>query len=50
MNACGEMKIKRLILMGSGEEFGPVTGPFDDYTIAAPPSQEVRDVQRVQKI
>jgi nucleoside-diphosphate-sugar epimerase len=38
MIACGEMKVKRLILMGSGEEFGPVTGPFDDYTIADPPS------------
>lgn len=38
MIACDEMKVKRLILMGSGEEFGPVTGPFDDYTIADPPS------------
>jgi UDP-glucose 4-epimerase len=38
MAACGEMGVKRLILMGSGEEFGPVTGPFDEYTIADPPS------------
>jgi nucleoside-diphosphate-sugar epimerase len=38
MVACDEMKVKRLILMGSGEEFGPVTGPFDEYTIADPPS------------
>jgi nucleoside-diphosphate-sugar epimerase len=38
MIACSEMSVKRLILMGSGEEFGPVTGPFDDYTIADPPS------------
>jgi len=38
MTACAEMKVKRLALMGSGEEFGPVTGPFDDYTIADPPS------------
>ena len=38
MVACGEMNVKRLILMGSGEEFGPVTGPFDEYTIADPPS------------
>jgi UDP-glucose 4-epimerase len=38
MVACDEMKAKRLILMGSGEEFGPVTGPFDEYTIADPPS------------
>jgi UDP-glucose 4-epimerase len=38
MIACGEMSVKRLILMGSGEEFGPVTGPFDDSTIADPPS------------
>jgi UDP-glucose 4-epimerase len=36
--ACGEMNVQRLILMGSGEEFGPVTGPFDDHTIADPPS------------
>jgi nucleoside-diphosphate-sugar epimerase len=38
MTACAEMGVKRLILMGSGEEFGPVTGPFDEYTIADPPS------------
>jgi nucleoside-diphosphate-sugar epimerase len=38
MVACDEMKVKRIILMGSGEEFGPVTGPFDEYTIADPPS------------
>jgi nucleoside-diphosphate-sugar epimerase len=38
MAACGEMNIQRLILMGTGEEFGPVTGPFDDHTIADPPS------------
>jgi UDP-glucose 4-epimerase len=38
MVACDRMKVQRLILMGSGEEFGPVTGPFDDYTIADPPS------------
>jgi nucleoside-diphosphate-sugar epimerase len=38
MNACGDLNVKRLILMGSGEEFGPVTGPFDDCTIADPPS------------
>jgi len=38
MVACDEMKVKRLVLMGSGEEFGPVTGPFDEYTIADPPS------------
>jgi len=36
--ACGEMNVQRLILMGSGEEFGPVTGPFHDHTIADPPS------------
>jgi nucleoside-diphosphate-sugar epimerase len=38
MIACAEMQVKRVVLMGSGEEFGPVTGPFDDYTIADPPS------------
>lgn len=38
MTACGEMNVQRLILMGTGEEFGPVTGPFDDHTIADPPS------------
>ena len=38
MVACGEMKVKRLVLMGTGEEFGPTTGPFDEYTIADPPS------------
>jgi UDP-glucose 4-epimerase len=38
MVACGEMNVRRLILMGTGEEFGPVTGPFDDHTIADPPS------------
>ena len=38
MIASGEMGVRRLILMGSGEEFGPVTGPFDEYTIADPPS------------
>jgi nucleoside-diphosphate-sugar epimerase len=38
MTACGEMNLQRLILMGTGEEFGPVTGPFDDHTIADPPS------------
>lgn len=38
MMACAEMKIRRLILMGSGEEFGPNSGPFDDDTIADPAS------------
>jgi UDP-glucose 4-epimerase len=38
MDACLEMKVKRLILMGSGEEFGPVTGRFDDRSNADPPS------------
>lgn len=38
MSAWGELNAKRLILMGTGEEFGPVTGPFDDHTIADPPS------------
>jgi UDP-glucose 4-epimerase len=38
MFACRELKVKRLILLGSGEEFGPVTGPFDDFTIPDPPS------------
>jgi UDP-glucose 4-epimerase len=36
--ACMEMKLKRLILMGSGEEFGLVTGRFDDHSNANPPS------------
>ena len=38
MMACAEMKIRRLILMGSGEEFGPGSGPFDDDTVADPAS------------
>jgi UDP-glucose 4-epimerase len=38
MMACAEMKIGRLILMGSGEEFGPNSGQFDDDTIADPAS------------
>jgi UDP-glucose 4-epimerase len=38
MMACNEMKLKRLILMGSGEEFGLVTGRFDDHSNANPPS------------
>jgi UDP-glucose 4-epimerase len=38
MMACIEMKLKRLILMGSGEEFGLVTGRFDDHSNANPPS------------
>ncbi|WP_419804824.1 NAD-dependent epimerase/dehydratase family protein [Terriglobus sp.] len=38
MEACIETKVRRMILMGSGEEFGPVTGPFDDSTIPDPPS------------
>jgi nucleoside-diphosphate-sugar epimerase len=38
MIACNEMKLKRLILMGSGEEFGLVTGRFDDHSNANPPS------------
>lgn len=38
MSACVEAGVKRLIVMGSGEEFGPVTGPFDDSTIPDPPS------------
>jgi UDP-glucose 4-epimerase len=38
MMACAEMKIRRLILMGSGEEFGPDSGPFDDDTVADPAS------------
>ena len=38
MQACIETKVRRVILMGSGEEFGPVTGPFDDSTIPDPPS------------
>jgi UDP-glucose 4-epimerase len=38
MMACMEMKLKRLILMGSGEEFGLVTGRFDDRSNANPPS------------
>ena len=32
MMACMEMKLKRVILMGSGEEFGLVTGRFDDHS------------------
>jgi nucleoside-diphosphate-sugar epimerase len=38
MMACLKMKLKRLILMGSGEEFGLVTGRFDDHSNANPPS------------
>jgi len=38
MMACMEMNLKRLILMGSGEEFGLVTGRFDDHSNANPPS------------
>lgn len=38
MFACMDMGVKRLILMGSGEEFAPVTGRFDDSSNANPPS------------
>ena len=38
MEACIGLRVRRMILMGSGEEFGPVTGPFDDSTIPDPPS------------
>lgn len=38
MSACADVGCKRVVLMGSGEEFGPVTGPFDDSTIPDPPS------------
>ncbi len=38
MVACAEMKVQRLILLGSGEEFGPVSGPFDDQTAVDPSS------------
>jgi UDP-glucose 4-epimerase len=38
MMACAEMQVKRLILIGSGEEFGPVTGPFDENTAPDPAS------------
>jgi UDP-glucose 4-epimerase len=38
MTACAEMQVKRLILLGSGEEFGPVTGPFDENTASDPAS------------
>jgi UDP-glucose 4-epimerase len=38
MTACAEMQVKRLILLGSGEEFGPVTGPFDENTAPDPSS------------
>lgn len=38
MVACREMGVKRLILMGSGEEFALVTGRFDDASNANPPS------------
>ena len=38
MTACAEMQVKRLILLGSGEEFGPVTGPFDENTAPDPAS------------
>ena len=36
MEACVGSAVRRMILMGSGEEFGPVTGPFDDSTIPEP--------------
>lgn len=38
MFACMELGIERLILLGSGEEFAPVTGRFDDTSNANPPS------------
>lgn len=38
MTACVEMQVKRLILLGSGEEFGPDSGPFDEATAADPVS------------
>jgi UDP-glucose 4-epimerase len=38
MAVCAEMQLKRIIFIGSGEEFGPVTGPFDDNTVADPVS------------
>jgi len=38
MTACVETQVKRLILIGSGEEFGPVTGPFDENTASDPVS------------
>ena len=38
MSVCTEGQVKRLILIGSGEEFGPVTGPFDDNTVSDPVS------------
>ncbi len=38
MTACTDIGVRRLIVLGSGEEFGPVTGPFDDTTIPDPPS------------
>ena len=38
MSACTELAVKRLILIGSGEEFGSSTGPFDETTLPDPPS------------
>jgi UDP-glucose 4-epimerase len=38
MSTCLEMPLKRLILIGSGEEFGSATGPLDDNTVLCPTS------------
>ncbi len=38
MSACTEIPVKKLVLLGTGEEFGSSTGPFDESTLPDPPS------------